>query len=202
MGTGPWTQKDTASRRWRPKSFWRDSSVVGTAGIASDLTPAVRWPKTPVERLQFSSPRFCPWPACSEHSRRAPGFRFRVHGSFATRRRPAIPRFLCSVCRRTFSRQSFAVSYYLKRPELLVPVASGLQAGSAYRQLARTFEFTQDFPFGVATPVGQDSWFVYGLDPAPHPRTGKRSVHQQARLSRRPRRVLQFKAPTDPRLLT
>jgi IS1 family transposase len=53
-----------------------------------------------------------------------------------------------------------------------------------------TFEFTQDFPFGVATPVGRDSWFVYGLDPAPHPRTGKRSLHQQARLVRRPRRLL------------
>jgi len=127
------------------------------------------------------------------------------------------------------------VSYYLKRPELLVPVAAGLQAGSAHRQLARTlgcahstvtrlsarlgrhamllsahalqhlegqlaepvvldhfetFEFTQDFPFGVATPVGQDSWFVYGLDPAPHPRTGKRSASQQRRLARRPHRQL------------
>ncbi|HXU13164.1 MAG TPA: hypothetical protein VN898_14510, partial [Candidatus Binatia bacterium] len=113
-----------------------------------------------------------------------------------------MPRFRCFTCRRTFSRQSFGLSYYLKRPELLVPVAAGLQAGSAHRQLARnlgcapstvtrlsarlgrhalllmaralehlrggltepvvldhfeTFEFTQDLPFGIATPVGQDS---------------------------------------------
>jgi len=67
-----------------------------------------------------------------------PGYRFRRHGSYATRRRSAVPRFRCLVCQRTFSRQSFAVSYYLKRPELLVPVAAGLQAGSAHRQLART----------------------------------------------------------------
>jgi len=53
-----------------------------------------------------------------------------------------------------------------------------------------TFEFTQDFPFGVATPVGRDSWFVYGLDPAPHLRTGQRSALQHARLARRPRRAL------------
>ena len=53
-----------------------------------------------------------------------------------------------------------------------------------------TFEFTQDFPFGVATPVGRDSWFIYGLDPAPHRRTGKTSESQKARLSRRPRRAL------------
>jgi len=185
--------------------------------------------------LQFFTPRFCPWPACPEHTRRTPGFRFRPHGRYTTLRRPSVPRFLCLACYRTFSRQSFALSYYLKRPELLLPVAAGLQAGSAHRQLARTlgcapssvtrlsarlgrhallltalalrhlhgrlheplvldhfetFEFTQDFPFGVATPVGRDSWFVYGLDPAPHLRTGQRSALQHARLARRPRRAL------------
>ncbi|HEU5179513.1 MAG TPA: helix-turn-helix domain-containing protein [Candidatus Polarisedimenticolia bacterium] len=136
---------------------------------------------------------------------------------------------------RSFSRQSFAVSYYLKRPELLVPIAAGLQAGCAHRQLARTlgcapstvtrlsarlgrhalllsahtlkylegrltetvvldhfetFEFSQDFPFGVATAVGRDSWFLYGVDPAPHPRTGKKSAAQEDRLLRRPSRKL------------
>jgi len=144
-----------------------------------------------------------------------------------------VPRFRCASCRRTFSRQSFAVSYYLKRPELVLPVAAGLQAGSAHRQIARslgcapstvtrlsarlgrhalllltrslqhlegrlqepvvldhfeTFEFTQDFPFGIATPVGSRSWFVYGLDPAPHARTGTRSPAQRARLAARPNR--------------
>jgi transposase-like protein len=195
----------------------------------------VRWPKVPVERLRFFFPRFCPWPSCPEHTRRAPGFRFRRHGCYATRRRPAVPRFRCLLCGHTFSRQSFALSYYLKRPELLVPVAAGLQAGSAHRQLARTllcapstitrlsarlgrhamlltslslqhlrgglleeivldhfetFEFTQDFPFGVATAVGRESWFVYGLDPAPHCRTGRISIPQQVRLALRPGRAL------------
>lgn len=51
-----------------------------------------------------------------------------------------------------------------------------------------TFELTQDFPFGVATPVGQRSGFVYGLDPCPHPRTGSRSPAQEARLHARPMR--------------
>lgn len=193
----------------------------------------MRWPRVPVERLRFFAPRFCPWPNCPEHTRRIPGYRFRRFGLYSTRRRPSVPRFRCSTCRRTFSRQSFAVSYYLKRPELLVPVAAGLQAGSAHRQLARTlgcapstvtrlsarlgrhallltsraleylegclaepvvldhfetFEFTQDYPFGVATPVGRDSWFVYGLDPAPHARTGRRSVVQETRRACRPRR--------------
>jgi transposase-like protein len=49
-----------------------------------------------------------------------------------------VPRFRCHACRRTFSQQSFAVSYYLKRPELLEPIAKGLVAGSAHRQLGRS----------------------------------------------------------------
>jgi len=125
------------------------------------------------------------------------------------------------------------VSYYRKRPELLLPIAAGLVAGSAHRQLARTvgcapstvtriaarlgrhailllararfellgkveepfvldhfetFEFTQDYPFGVATVVGAKSWFVYDLDPAPHGRSGHVSEAQKDRLQMRPRR--------------
>jgi hypothetical protein len=141
---------------------------------------------------------------------------------------------MCLHCRRTFSRQSFSVTYYCKRPELLRGVATGLVAGSALRQIARslgcapntaaaigarlgrhamllqaralkhlrgsldetvvldhfeTFEFTQDYPFGVATAVGSRSWFVYVIDPAPHRRSGRRSPAQERRLRTRPRRA-------------
>ena len=192
----------------------------------------MHWPRTPVERVQLFRPPFCPWPACSQHRRRTRGFRFRHHGSYATQRR-VVPRFLCLACHRTFSRQTFSTSYYLKRPELLLSLAAALQAGSALRQIARsllcapstatglaarlgrhalllqaralahlrrrlaesvvldhfeTFEFTQDYPFGVATTVGSSSWFVYGLDPAPHGRTGRLSPAQHRRLMRRPPR--------------
>ncbi|HEU5181036.1 MAG TPA: hypothetical protein VFW45_09595 [Candidatus Polarisedimenticolia bacterium] len=196
----------------------------------------MRWPKVPIERLRFFRPRFCPWPDCPQHTRRLRGYSFIHHGAYDTHRRSSVPRFRCSECKRTFSRQSFAVSYYLKRPELLVPIAAGLQAGCAHRQLARTlgcapstvtrlsarlgrhalllsahalqhlegslsetvvldhfetFEFSQDFPFGVATPVGRDSWYLYGADPAPHLRSGRKSAVQQERLLQRPRRKLQ-----------
>ena len=95
-------------------------------------------PATPIEHLSGFQPHFCPWRGCPEHARSAPGFRFRRHGFYATVRRWRIPRFKCLTCRRSFSRQSFAVSYYCKRPELLVPVAAGLVAGSAHRQIARS----------------------------------------------------------------
>ena len=44
-----------------------------------------------------------------------------------------------------------------------------------------SFVKTQDYPVGVATVVGKESCFVYGLDPAPHKRTGTRSSFQEAK---------------------
>ena len=170
-------------------------------------------------------PPHCPWPACPAHHDRK-RFRYRRHGAYSRPDDPhrAIPRFRCAACGRTFSRQSFACTYYLKRPELLVPVAAGLVAGSAHRQIARslhcapstvtrlaarlgrhclllhvlalqhiqeivepvvldhfeTFVYSQDDRLGIATDVGQVSWFVYGLQPAPHRRAGRRSARKQA----------------------
>jgi hypothetical protein len=98
----------------------------------------MRWPSTPVEHLSGFQPHFCPRRSCPEHTRKSPGYRFRRRGFYTTSRRWRIPRFRCLTCRGSFSRQSFAVSYYSKRPELLVPVAAGLVAGSAHRQIARS----------------------------------------------------------------
>jgi hypothetical protein len=122
----------------------------------------------------------------------------------------------------------------MKRPELLLPIAAGLVAGSAHRQIARTlgcspstvtrlaarigrhslllqalalqhlksidepvvldhfetFVFSQEDRLGIATPVGQKTWFTYGLDPAPHRGGGKRSARKRA-----PQRPLPPKLP-------
>jgi transposase-like protein len=66
-------------------------------------------------------------------------FRYHRHGVFhrAADRR-SVPRFRCLACRRTFSLQTFAFSYYLKRASCAVPIAAGLLAGSAHRQLGRS----------------------------------------------------------------
>jgi len=99
----------------------------------------MRWPKQLVENVRPSRfmPPFCPWPKCPAHRSRGTGF-YR-NGSYRTKRSPKrIPRFLCLDCERTCSRQTFSTTYYLKRPELLVAVASGLAACSCHRQLARS----------------------------------------------------------------
>jgi transposase-like protein len=189
-------------------------------------------PKTPVDRLQEFRPPFCPHSDCPAHysGRR---FRYSRQGSYFHKSGRRVRRFRCSTCGRGFSQRTFSPDYYLKRPELLVPVFLGLVAGSANRQIARSlgcapstvtrlsarigrhcmlfmaralaelqgtlsepvsfdhlesFEFTQDYPFGIGTPVGRESWFVYGFDPAPHGRGGRLSPAQQKRLRKRPPR--------------
>lgn len=164
-------------------------------------------------------PGFCPRRECRWHRTTAqPPVEFQRCGSYRRKDGRRIPRFRCIAGEHTFSQQAFAVSYYLKRPELLFPVVAGLQAGSAHRQLARSlgcapstvtrlsarlgrhalllqalalehlprfddtivldhfelFAQAQYYPFGVANLVGQSSWFVYALDPAPHNRPSRR----------------------------
>lgn len=196
----------------------------------------MHWPDVAVEAREDFAPPFCPRRGCPEHLRVDPsGYRFASRGAYSTRQQSGIPRFKCLSCLKTFSRQTFATSYYLKRAELLVPIAAGLVAGSAHRQIARTlrcapstvtrqsarlgrhgllllarslaelagrlqepvvvdhfetFEFTQDYPLGIATAVGADSWFLYALDPAPHRRAGRMSEEQKRRLEQRPERPL------------
>jgi len=215
----------------------------------------VDWPIAPLKSRRRFVPRFCPRRECAAHRlssrNRLP---YQSAGSYRGHLGRRVQRYLCLSCERTFSKQTFDCSYYLKRPELLAPVAAGLVAGSAHRQIARslgcapstvtrlsarlgrhalllqaralsrlplldetvvidhfeTFEFSQDLPFGVTTPVGSESWFVYGLEPAPHRRTGHCSPRQRARLLGRPwrdlrgghrasfRRTLDFLLPLTP----
>jgi len=99
----------------------------------------MRWPKHPVQSVRPSrfNPPFCPWPDCVAHQVRGRGFH--RNGSYRNLNDPArIPRFVCLDCKRSCSRQTFSSTYYLKRPELLVQVASGLAACSAHRQIARS----------------------------------------------------------------
>jgi hypothetical protein len=93
----------------------------------------------PVEHLSRFQPPFCPWQGCAEHRRCQPGYRFRRHRFFSAAQRLRIPRLRCRACKRTFSRQTFAVSCYRKRPELLRP-------DRATRELATTLLRGLDHP--------------------------------------------------------
>jgi len=116
----------------------------------------VRWPSKPVQNVRPSRflPPFCPWPECRAHRSRGQGFhRF---GSYRTASSPGrIPRFRCLDCERTCSRQTFSTTYYLKRPELLVAVASALAACSCHRQAARSFHCAKTSVTRMAERLGR-----------------------------------------------
>jgi hypothetical protein len=48
-----------------------------------------------------------------------------------------VQRYRCVHCRRQFSDQTFSLTYWLKRPELLLEIAASLVGCSGYRQIAR-----------------------------------------------------------------
>ncbi|MAE96764.1 MAG: hypothetical protein CL910_19115 [Deltaproteobacteria bacterium] len=87
-------------------------------------------------RAGFEPPH-CPNPSCPFHGDPR-GWRALRHGFY---RRHAVPRriqrYRCSHCRRTFSSQTFSVTYWLRRPALLSAVYEGLVACSGFRQIAR-----------------------------------------------------------------
>jgi len=83
------------------------------------------------------TPPFCPRTDCRYH-RSSLGWRWRRHGSFTRRAAPQrIPRFRCGHCGHTFSSQTFSTTYWLKRPEVLLPAAFAALACSGHRQSAR-----------------------------------------------------------------
>jgi hypothetical protein len=83
-------------------------------------------------------PPFCPNPDCKHHVD-PEGWRFVRWGHYLRQcpRVRAIPRYRCSHCRRTFSRQTFQSSYWLRRPELLDHFCERLLSGSGIRQITR-----------------------------------------------------------------
>ena len=98
----------------------------------------VHWPIHPVEMQRRFAPRFCPRRNCSQHRQTDPRrFSYKHCGYYKRRDGQRVPRYYCRACHKTFSKRSFATTYYMKRPELLIPVANALVNGAAHRQIAR-----------------------------------------------------------------
>jgi len=83
-------------------------------------------------------PPHCPRSDCRFH-RCADGWRWTRHGSFTRAAAPhRIPRFRCGNCGHTFSAQTFATDYWLRRPDVLLQTGERLLACSGFRQIARS----------------------------------------------------------------
>jgi transposase-like protein len=96
----------------------------------------------------------CPWPACVAHTRRGRGLR--RDGWYRRKRPPTkVYRYRCRDCGRRCSQSTFTADYYLKRPDLLVPVAAGLAACSAHRQIARSLGCAKTTVTRLAERIGR-----------------------------------------------
>ena len=104
------------------------------------------------------TPPYCPNTECAAH-RDSKCFKWFRHASYATRL-GRVPRFRCRGCWRTFSSSRFKPTYYMKRPLLLEPIACGLVAGSAQRQLARSLSCSHQTVSQLAARLGRHA-FLY-----------------------------------------
>jgi transposase-like protein len=100
-------------------------------------------------------PPHCPRSHCSYHGC-AHGWRWVRFGHYARQCEPRIiPRYRCLHCRATFSSQTFSTTYYLKRPDLLRPIAHRLLTCSGYRQIAREARCDPTSVMGQAARLGR-----------------------------------------------
>jgi transposase-like protein len=105
-------------------------------------------------------PPHCPREHCQYH-RCADGWRWIRHGHFSRQCEPrVIPRYRCLHCRATFSSQTFSTTYYLKRPELLEPIAHRIVACSGYRQIAREARCCHSTVMGQVARLGRHALLV------------------------------------------
>ena len=80
---------------------------------------------------------FCPNPRCQSHANPR-AWAYQKKGFYHRQQTPRrIQRYRCTRCRRYFSSQTFAASYWLRRPDLLDRVFHRLVSCSGLRQIAR-----------------------------------------------------------------
>ncbi|HVP30370.1 MAG TPA: hypothetical protein VMW35_14540 [Myxococcota bacterium] len=103
------------------------------------------------------TPPFCPNQACAFHQD-PHGWRFQKKGFFVRAASPRrIQRYRCARCRRSFSSQTFATTYWLRRPALSPVIFLRLLGCSAYRQIARELRVSPTTVLRHAVRLGRHS---------------------------------------------
>jgi len=113
-------------------------------------------------------PPHCPNPSCPQHLPR-PGWHYKRIGFFTRRCAPQrIQRYLCLHCRRSFSTQTFSVSYWLKKPQFLSSLFYRVLACSGYRQIARELAVSPSTIQGQVARLGRHCLlFQHRMRPIP-----------------------------------
>ena len=102
--------------------------------IPSGMTSS---PENKARQTENFTPPFCPNPECQAHSR-PELLHYKLHSAyFRLTDETWIQRFMCLDCGRTFSSQTFRITYWLKRPDLFEQIASLSVTCAGLRQIAR-----------------------------------------------------------------
>jgi transposase-like protein len=110
------------------------------------------------------TPPHCPNDKCHFHSALRVEWRYKrigYHWSHCQRKR--IPRFLCLSCRRSFSTQTFATSYWLKRPDILPQLLTKTVGCMANRQIARDLRVAPSTVDGQLARLGRHCLLYHTL---------------------------------------
>jgi len=107
-------------------------------------------------------PPHCPNEKCHFHRHDRHLWRFDKYGFFSRQRKPSVvQRYRCRRCRRHFSSQTFSVTYWRKRPDLLEEVFHLLLSCSAYRQAARSKKVSPQTIASLAARLGRHCQLIH-----------------------------------------
>ena len=125
------------------------------------------WPTSTIESIPHDRfvPQSCPRPKCPQHKIGSHAFQYtRLKKAYQRKcDGRVVGRFLCQACRKGFSQQSFAASYYLKRPELTLPIAKGIVNGAAHRQIARVVRCAHSTVTKRVARIGRHAELLHGV---------------------------------------
>jgi transposase-like protein len=110
------------------------------------------------------APPFCPNPKCDYHRGDTALWRYVKIGFYSRKIPPyTVQRLQCVACRRTFGAQTFSATYWLHRPQLLVPVFHRLVGCSGFRQIATEFKASPETIARLAGRMGRHCLLYHQL---------------------------------------
>jgi len=108
-------------------------------------------------------PEFCPNLRCRHHTE-VRAWRYKKKGFYTRSVKPQrIQRYICLQCKTSFSDQTFQVSYWCKKPQLLGPVFYRILSCSAYRQIAREFQLSPTTVLRLVERLGRHCLLFHEL---------------------------------------
>ncbi|MFP4362703.1 MAG: hypothetical protein ACLFR1_02410 [Spirochaetia bacterium] len=87
---------------------------------------------------------FCPNPCCKMHNNPGEGKWYYRNGKYFTKVRGNVQIYVCNVCGKCFSDQTFSLDYYVKREVDYERIQNGIISGSGVRHISNELKISTD----------------------------------------------------------